>query len=125
MNAFHAVSFFGLGSILGVTVLAMAASIFMRFRRALIESQAASTESNSSVSLFVPMVLLHPQSWLVLALLGYGGYALVSLRLSASAVSFYWGIAVGTPILAALMYLGQRRRKRLASAKSNARPHVA
>ena len=125
MDAVPSVEFFVLGSILGVFVLTMASSIFFRFRRALVESRAASNETSSGVSLFVTMVMLHPQTWLVLALLGYGGYAFVSQRLNHSAVSFYWGVAVGAPILATLAILGQRRRKMLASAKSTARSHVA
>ena len=125
MSTVNSIAPFWLGSLLGVFVLAMAASIVMRFRRALVENQAVSTGSSSSVSLFVTMVMLHPQSWVVLALVGYGGYALASQQLSASAVSFYWGVAVGTPILAVIAFLGQRRRKKLASARGNAKSHVA
>ena len=114
-----------LGFNVGILVLAMGASIFARFRRTLLESKAAPISSGSGTSLFVAMVLFHPKSWLVLGLLGYGGYVLVTERLSPTAIMFYWGIAAGAVALVAFALLVQRKRKRLASIKGNANSHVA
>ena len=114
-----------LGFNVGILVLAMGASIFARFRRTLLESKAALISSGSGTSLFVAMVLFHPKSWLVLGLLGYGGYVLVTERLSPTAIMFYWGITAGAVALVAFALLVQRKRKRLASIKGNANSHVA
>ena len=125
MSVLASFEYFPLGAFIGLFVLTMAAQIVLRFRRALKEDLPAANRSSSGGALFVVMMLLHPQCWLLAALVGYGGYALFAYQLSAAAVSFFWGAAMGGPLLAAVVLLGQRRRKRLASAKGNASTHVA
>jgi membrane glycosyltransferase len=71
------------------------------------------------------MVLLHPKTWLVLGLVGYGVYYLVSGGLSATTMLFCWGVAAGTTALIAFALLVQSRRKRMASINGNTKPHVA
>jgi hypothetical protein len=117
--------FFALGALLSFPLIAKQVYIIIRFRQALRDSRGASTQPTSAVALFMVMVLLNPQVWLAVGLLGFGAYYLFSHTLGPSAISFSWGVAVGTPILGAVWLFGQRRRKRLASAKGNASTHVA
>ena len=125
MNALSSVEFFALGAFLSFPLIAKQVYIIIRFRQALRDSRGASTQPNSAAALFVVMVLLNPQVWLAVGLLGFWAYYLLSHTLGPSAISFSWGVVVGTPILGAVWLLGQRRRKRLASVKGNASTHVA
>jgi hypothetical protein len=125
MNALASVQYFVFGIFASTLVVARPLVLIVRFRQALRDSAAASGQSGSAVALFVTMVLLNPQLWLTVALVVFGFYYLYSHALSASTISFLWGLAAGTPIMWALTLLVQRRRKRLASAKSSASSHVA
>ena len=114
-----------LGFNAGILVLGMAASIYTRFRRTLLEGRAASVSAGSGGALFLGMVLFHPKSWLILGLVGYGVYFLVSRPLSAATLLFCWGVAAGATALIAFALLVQSRRKRMASIKGSSKSHVA
>ena len=125
MNAVNSVSTIMMGGLIGVFVIGRLVFIVLRFHQAVRESRAMPGQPSSAMPLFLAMVLLNPQLWLVVALVAFGAYYSFSHTLGESAVSFMWGLALGTPILGAIAFLGHRRRRRLASAKGSASTHVA
>jgi hypothetical protein len=125
MNTLVLVEFFVLGTVVGFLVLATPVFVIIGLREATKGAQQTSPYSKSGAAFVVITALLHPKMWLSLGLIAFGVYYLISHTLSASALSFTWGVAAGTPIFGAILLYGQRRRKRRALAKGNASSHVA
>ena len=123
MSASYSAMIIALGFNVGLLVFATAVSILARVRHTLLESRGAPTRTASDSSIILAMAVFHPKSWLVLGLLGYGGYKLASGRLSATMIMFYWGVAASAVALTALLFL--RTRRRTASITSNGSSNVA